>query len=73
MGSGFASAVEVGRCFEFAMKLVAAVAAAAAAGTGFGLEVVAAEFVGPAAEAGCDQRGTVLAVVVGLASMVRRN
>lgn len=70
MGSGSASAAEAGRCFELAMEPVAA---AAAAGTGFGFEVVAAEFAGPAAEAGCDQSGTVLVVVVGLASVVRRN
>lgn len=47
--------------------------AAAAAGTGFGFEAVAAEFAEPAAEVGCDQSGTVLAVVVGPASVVRRN
>mgnify|MGYP003309051904 CR=1 FL=1 len=53
MGSDSASAVEAGRCFELAMKLVTVVVVAA--------------------EAGCDQSETVLAAVVGLASVVRRN
>lgn len=69
MGPGSASAAEAERCFELAMEPVAA----AGAGTGLGVEVAAAEFAGAAAEAGCDQSGTVLAAVVGLALVVRRN